>query len=369
MPKLIQVPEKTLRVLSLNMQWGSGPEDNEPNFMGDKPISKKEIDHNLDEIVDLIDEVNPEIIELQEVDKCSGRTYFMDQTKEIVQKIAKKRDQKPYNSVFASCIELYQHRLEEEIEKLIGTATKFLKINRFEFGRKLKHFVPFVLEKYNDKKYAWIFNKLNLEPGRLPPGKITLHFGNAILVHPDYPIKGVKHEYFFRPSAIPIMYFNIMSRRDERKNILRIKIDYCPDVPEKIPLYVINTHLENYDKYNRQKQANILYEKLNERSGAHKIVAGDFNDSKIIHRFINHPNMSHFNELVEQEQKYATYPAWKDFPDSLFDAILPSRYLTIENYFVHPKKVSDHYAVVADITINHDLVPENLLKRMLERSG
>ena len=367
MPKLIQVPEKTLRVLSLNMQWGSGPENNEPFFMGNKPISLKDIDHNLEEIVELIDEVNPDIVGLQEADKCSGRTYFMDQTAEIVKKLAKKRDQPPYNSVFASTIDLDQNKLEEEVEKLIGKATKFLKIGRFEFGRKLKKFVPFVLEKYNDERCAWIFNKFNLETGRLPPEKIILHFGNAILVRPDYPIISIKHEYFFQPSAIPIMYFNIMSRRDERKNIVRVKIDYCPEIPEKIPLYVLNTHLENYDEDNRQKQANILYEQLNERSGAHKIVAGDFNDSKIVQRFLAHPNMNHFRELIEQEQKYTTYPAWKSAPDLLLDAILTSKFLTIKNYQFHPKKVSDHYAVVAEITINQDLVPENLLKRMLER--
>ena len=63
---LIQVPEITLRVMSLNMQFGAGSESKEGRFL--LHIPPKEQDYNLDNIINLIDEVNPVIICLQEVE-------------------------------------------------------------------------------------------------------------------------------------------------------------------------------------------------------------------------------------------------------------------------------------------------------------
>ena len=58
---------------------GFRSENNEP-FLGNKPFSK-DIDRNLEEIVQLIDEVNPDIVELQET--INARGHFMDRTAEV----------------------------------------------------------------------------------------------------------------------------------------------------------------------------------------------------------------------------------------------------------------------------------------------
>lgn len=352
MSRLVEVPEVILKVASLNMQNAAGAINGEKDFM--RPVSKKELDHNLDQIVNLMDEINPDIIYFQEADIASARTYFINQPEEISHKLAKKRNQKPFQIVTGSCVDLDEDKLREALE-------------RFKLG----DLTPFVRKLYDDERFAWFFDGVGLQTKMLPFGRIKLHFGNAILARPGLPITEVKHEYFFSPSAIPIMYLNIMRRKDERKSYLRCKIDYFPEVPEKIPLYVINTHFENNNEENRMKQARILYDKLHERSGAHKILAGDFNDrgEGSLDLLLSHPNLKCFEGFDAKKKDFATYPAWQNEAEYVFDAILVSKFLEISSYYVHPAKVSDHYAVVAEIKINHDLVPANILKQMLARSG
>ncbi len=386
MSKFIKVPEITLRVLSLNMQFAAGPENHEGTYMMHLP--RNEIDYNLDQIVELIEEANPDLICLQEADLMSARTHFMNQPREIAHRLAKKKNKEPYQVVTGSCVDLDQDKLQQELERL-----------------KLGFLVPFTRRMYDDKRFAWLFNKFSLETGRLPPGKIKIHFGNAILARPGLPIKAVKHEFFFQPSAIPITYLNIMRRKDERKSYLRCLVDYHPEIPEKIPLYIINTHFENNDERNRRLQSKILYEKLNEienneekklqsrilyeklneRSGAYKILAGDFNavplgpdavlDSEEIdsslERLLRHPNMKFWPDIYPQPGSdpqvpagYATYPSEK--PEQILDVIMASRFLEMTFYKVCPKRVSDHLAVVTDIKINQDLVPRSLLKQMIK---
>ena len=50
MVKFIEVPQVNLRVMSLNMQFGSGPVDNENDFMRHIPF--EEMVYNLQEIAD-----------------------------------------------------------------------------------------------------------------------------------------------------------------------------------------------------------------------------------------------------------------------------------------------------------------------------
>ncbi len=355
MPKLIQVPEVILKVMSLNMQYGAGPIDDEKNFMHPlHPIPKKELNANLDKIADLIEDINPDLICLQEADLASARTHFINQPQEISSRLARKKNQKPFQVITGSCVDLDQEKLQEAFDQI-----------------KLGFLMPLVRKLYDDDRFAWLFEKAGLQTKMLPPGRIKIHFGNAILVRPELPIREVKHEYFFQPSAIPIMYLNIMRRKDERKSYLRCKIDYFPRIAEKIPLYIINTHFENNEESNRVKQAKILYEKLYERSGAHKILAGDFNDrgEGSLDLLLRHPNLKYFEGLNEKRKKFASYPTWKDEPEEVFDAILASKFLEIAAYDVHPIKVSDHYAVVANVKINPDLVPKNILAQMLARSG
>lgn len=351
MSRLVEVPEVTLRVMSLNMQYGAGAIHGEKDFM--RHVPKKKLDHNLDQIVDLIDEINPDIINLQEADIASARTYFINQPDEISHRLAKKRNQKPFRVVTGSCIDLDEDKLRKALE-------------RFKLGA----LTPLVRKLYDDERFAWLFDRVGLQTKMLPPGRIKIHFGNAILTRPGLPITEVKHEYFFSPSAILIMYLNIMRRKDERKSYLRCEIDYFPEVSEKVPLYVINTHFENNNENNRIKQAKILYGKLHERSGAHKILAGDFNDrgEGSLDLLLSHPNLKCFEGFDAKKKEFATYPTWQDEAKYVFDAILASKFLEISSYYVHPTKVSDHYAVVAEVTINHDLVPRDLLKHMLAKS-
>ncbi|MBU0470217.1 MAG: hypothetical protein KKA62_06095 [Nanoarchaeota archaeon] len=351
---LIKVPEVKLRIMSLNTQYCAGSKDDEGDFM--KKKDKKELDHNKQKIAELIAEINPDIVCMQEVDKCSNRSHFEDQGEDIRRRVARITNQDRYNYEFGSCIDLDQKKMQELLDRY-----------------KLGFLVPAIRKYYEDKKYAWIFEKADVELGMLSPGEVKLHFGNAILTRPGLPIKEVKHEFFFRPSAILIMYLNIIRRKDERKSYLRCKIDYFPKVAEKIPLYVINTHFENNDPKKRIEQTNILYEKLHKRSGAHKILCGDFNDKGegVLEKIISHPNIKCYPGLLDDMKKFATYPTWKAPPDEVFDAILASQFLEIDSYEVLTDdryKVSDHYAVVADIRINHDLVPRNILKQMLTKS-
>lgn len=347
MPKLLQVPQINLRMMSLNMQYGSGPEDNERNLL--MPIPKREIDHNLDQIVDLVLQINPDVICLQEADRESSRTEYMNQPEEIAKRLSTARlDHGKYNVAFGSCVDLDEER--------------WGRISRW--ARSI----------YGNKRYEWLVQKLNIEPNMIPNEKIKIHFGNAIIS--PYPLREVWHQYYVPPSWRPIMDFRIIRRIDERKSFIRCQLDYHPEIQEKVPLYVINTHFECKNEKNREQQSKILYKELHERSGSHNVLLGDFNAEPLnpeidiekkkidaaLERLLRHPNTRHF-QGVHGDPACFTYPSWK--PTNLFDTIITSKYVEIESYYVHPQRVSDHLAVVAEIKINPDLVPENTLRKLL----
>lgn len=350
---LIQVPEITLRVMSLNMQFCAGPESKEGRFL--LHIPQKEQDYNLDNIVNLIDEINPDIICLQEVEFGSSRTGYVDQSLEIVQRLARKQQKKkePYFVETGTCLDFDEKR--------------FKRI--FELARYL----------YGEERSQWIFRKLGIDKQEVPKD-VRLLFGNATLSR--YPFTEKIYAFFIEPYWEPLMALNIIRRKDERKSLLACRVNYCPEIEEKVPLFVYNTHLENKDEKNRKLQSRKLYDKLSKRSDAHKILAMDGNAEPLgadydleseekdesLERLLRHPEMRYFQGIYPQEERepkkyFATYPSHQ--PSEILDTILISKYLEIINYRVHPARVSDHLAVIADIKINTDLVKENLLKQIV----
>ncbi len=355
---LVQVPEITLRIMSLNMQFAAGPESKEGKFL--LHIPQKEQDHHLDNIVNLIYEINPDIVCLQEVEFGSSRTGYLDQALEIVKLLAlkqeRKQKQEPYHLEIGTCLDFDEKSLE-----------RFWKVARYL---------------YQEERSQWIFKKLNIDKQELPTEKVRLHFGNAILSR--YPLKEKDHDFFIPPYWGPLMDVNIIRRKDERKSWLVCRVNYHPEIAEKVPLFVYNIHLENKDEKNRKLQSKILYNKLSKRSDAHKILTLDGNAEPLgadyrlesglkdesLERLLRHPEMKYFEGMYSQkgEQEinrlyYATYPSNR--PSQILDTVLASEYLQITNYLVHPARVSDHLAVVADIKIKSDLVQENILKQMV----
>ncbi|MDP3698150.1 MAG: endonuclease/exonuclease/phosphatase family protein [Nanoarchaeota archaeon] len=349
---LIQVPEITLRVLSLNMQFGAGPESKEGKFLLHFP--PQEQDHNLDNIVNLIEEVDPHIICLQEVEFGSSRTGFVNQAQEIVQRLAKKQEREPYHLETGTCLEFDEKR--------------FRRI--WELARYL----------YGEERSQWIFRKLDIDKQELPKEKIKIDFGNAILSR--YPLKDKTHHFFTPPYSRLLMDINIIRRKDERKSLLICRVDYHPEIAEKVPLFVYNTHLENKDPENRKRQSKILYDQLSQRNNVHKILAIDGNAEPLgedydlesgsqdesLERLLRHPEMRFFPGIYprpdkEPARRFATYPSHQ--PAQVLDTTLTSKYVEIVNYRVHPARVSDHLAVIADIKINADLVRENILKQLV----
>ena len=349
---LLQVPEISLRVMSLNMQFGAGSESKEKRFLLHQ--APQEQDHNLDNIVNLIDEINPDIICLQEVEFCSSRTGFVNQAQEIIQRLAKKQEREPYHLETGTCLEFDEKRLE-----------RFWKVARFL---------------YQEERSQWIFKKLGIDKQELPKEKIKIDFGNAILSR--YPLKEKDHDFFIPPYWSPLMDINIIRRKDERKSWLVCRVNYHPEIAEKVPLFIYNIHLENNDEENRKLQSKILYNKLSKRKDAHKILTMDGNAEPLgadyelesgvkdesLERLLRHPEMRYFPGIYPQPEReppqyFATYPSHQ--PSQILDTILVSEYLEITNYRIHPTKVSDHLAVIADIKINADLVQENILKQIV----
>ena len=348
---LVEVPEITLRVMSLNMQFGAGPESREGKFL--LHISKKEQDHNLNNIVNLIDEVNPDLVSLQEVEFGSSRTGYINQVLEIVQRLAKKQQQQ-YHFETGTCLDFDEKRLK----------------NLWKIARFL----------YQEERSQWIFKKLDIDKQPLPKEETRLHFGNAILSR--YPLTEKIHDFFIPPYWGPFMDFNIIRRKDERKSFLVCRVNYHSEIAEKVPLFVYNTHLENNDGKNRRNQSKILYNKLNKRNNAHKILTMDGNAEPLgaeyelesgkqdesLERLLRHPGMRYFPGIYPQPdrapaQYFATFPSQQ--PIQILDTILTSEYLQIVNYRVHHAQVSDHLAVIADIKIKADLVQENILKQIV----
>lgn len=349
---LLQVPEISLRVMSLNMQFGAGPESKEGKFL--LHIPHKEQDHNLDQIVKLIDEVNPDVVCLQEVEFGSSRSGYIDQSVEIVKRLALKQKQEPYYLETGTCLDFDEKKLE-----------RFWKVARYL---------------YQEERSQWIFRKLGIDKQKLPKENVRIQFGNAILSR--YPLKEKDHDFFIPPYWDPLMDVNIIRRKDERKSWLVCRVNYHSEIAEKVPLFIYNTHLENNDEENRKIQSKILYNKLSKRADAHKILALDGNAEPLgsdydlesgkkdesLERLLRHPNLQYFPGIYPQPEKeparyFATYPSHQ--PTQILDTILISEYLEFTNYRVIKEKVSDHLAVVADIKIKADLVQENLLKQIV----
>jgi len=349
---LLQVPEISIRVMSLNMQFGAGPESREGKFLLHLPADEQ--DNNLNNIVKLIDEVNPDIICLQEVEFGSSRSGYVDQSLEIVQRLAKKQQQEPYQVEIGTCLDFDEKRLK-----------RFWKVARYLYG---------------EERSQWIFRRLNIDKQELPKEKVRLNFGNAILSR--YPLKEKDHDFFIPPYWRPLMDVNIIRRKDERKSWLICRVNYHPEIAEKVPLFVYNTHLENNDPKNRKLQSKMLYNQLSKRNDAHKILAMDGNAEPLgaeydlesgtrdesLERLLRHPQMEYFPGIYPSQDKtpaqyFATFPSHR--PSQILDTVLVSEYLEIVNYRVHPTRVSDHLAVIADIKINADLVQENILKKIV----
>ena len=331
---IIQVPEISVRVMSLNMQYGAGPEDRGEMFLEEVP--KKELEHNIDSIVNLIYEVNPDIICLQEVDRESGRTYFMDQLGEITKRLAKKQQCDPYNAEFGSCVDF------DEKKDLLS------KIAR-----------PF----YNRRGVKKFLDRRGFHTDSVPKKKIRLHFGNATMTRDKYPIREKNHFYFIPPYWNPLMTLNIMLQRDERKSLLVCRVNYFPEIEDKIPLYVFNTHFDSSNEKNRRIQSEFMYRLLNNMQDSHNIVAGDFNETSMegsLKKFLSHPGLNLYSKihlsLAENPEllDYATYPSKK--PSKTYDLILASNFIEMIDYYVHTRRVADHLAVVSELKIKPNLV-------------
>ncbi len=377
---LIQVPEITLRVMSLNMQYAAGQEVGEKNFL--KHIPLKEQEHNLDAIVNVIEEANPDIVLLQEADHGSSRTDFVNQPEYIVKQLAQKHQSLQY------------HPPE------VSSDLKFDERKSMRFYKAARYF-------YHGKRAKFLFDKLGIQTDMLPPEPVVLDFGKAILS--KYPLREKKHDFFIPPYWNPWMNFNIIRQKDERKSLLVCRVNYHQEIEEKVPLFVYNIHLENKNSENRKSQSKILYRRLDEhfeehqdeeadeqkrrqsefvynklskRKDVHKILAGDFNAEPLeaeydlesgtkdesLERLLRHPQMQFFPGIYPQQNKkpaphFATYPS--NQPSQILDTILISKYLEFTNYRVDRIRVSDHLAVIADIKINADLVQENLLKEIV----
>lgn len=321
---LIEIPPISLRVMSLNMQYAAGPHSDK-NFLMHIPWVEQ--DYNLQSITDLIDEVNPDFVFLQEADKSSSRTDFIDQPKELIKRLGMKGQ--AYHSSFGSCMDL-----DEKKWSWAWNVLRFL---------------------YGQKSLRGMFEYLGIESYQLPEEAVHLHFGNAILS--KRPIVTEEHHFFKQPYWDPLMNFNILRRKDERKSFLACEVEY-PHEFEKIPISLKDVHLENADQEHRQRQAKYLSLRLKRKTDSYKIMAGDFNagpqrkedDDNSLEQLLKHPEMKYWQDIKDNTEKYATYPS--EAPDKLIDTILVSKHLEIVHYFVHPKKVSDHLAVVADIKIN-----------------
>jgi len=341
---LIKVPETIIKVMSLNMQYAAGPECR-PNkdFLRKVPWEAQR--HNLIQIVNLINEIDPDLVVLQEVDKYSGRTDFVDQADIIARGVAKKRgEEKTYNVEFGSCIDLDQKKMGKI----------------WEIARNL----------YQRDRAKWVFKNLGIETDAVPDGPIRLHFGNATLS--KLPVKEREHTFFRPPYWEPWMNLNLIRRKDERKSKLVCRVNYYEEVPEKIPLYVYNTHLADASPENRKKQSKIICKAIEQRKNAHIVLGGDLNaelrdDS--IKALIEGSMMKGYEGLYLDGEdvhcpEYSTFPS--ENPHELLDTILISEYLEYVSYEVHPARVSDHLAVVAEVRIKQDLVPESRLKRIID---
>ena len=334
------------------MQYGAGPECNEERFL--VHIPERELNHNLDSIVALIDEVSPDIVCLQEVEFGSSRSGFVDESSEIVRRLARKQNLDPYYLETGTCLDFDERKFER-------------------FWRAARYF-------YGEERSQWIFRKLNIDKQDLPKERIRLHFGNAILSR--FPLREKTHDFFIPPYWSPRMDINIIRRKDERKSLLACRVDYHPEIAEKVPLFVYNTHLENNNLRNRRLQSRILYDKLSRTINAHKILALDGNAEPLgpdydlesgekdesLERLLRHPEMYYFPGINPQPNEgsahyFATSPSQQ--PVRILDTVLVSKYLEIVNYRVHPVTVSDHRAVIADIRINADLVRESILRRVI----
>ena len=80
--------DKNIRIMSWNIGYGALG-DNADFFMdGGKMVntaSKERVRYNLDGIIDRIDEINPDILLIQEMDRNSTRSHFVDEYKYIQQ--------------------------------------------------------------------------------------------------------------------------------------------------------------------------------------------------------------------------------------------------------------------------------------------
>ncbi len=298
--------------------------------------------HNLDNIVELLLEINPDFICLQEVDFFSWRTDFVNQATYIANALAKKSNGKrSYNVEFESSFNLDEKKYK-----------RLWKIGRYFYGR---------------DRAKWVFKNLGIPHVKIPNEPVKLHFGNATLS--KFPIKKKEH-YFFRPPYWePWMNFNIIRRADERKSRLVCRVNYYEEIAEKIPLFIYNTHLENTEGYHRRNQSEILSSALDKRQNAHIVLAGDLNaepGDEAIEKLLRHPKMKFYPDYYPQTKtdKYSTFPS--DSPDETLDTVLISEFLEYVSYQVHPRRVSDHLAVVTEIKINQDLVPKNKLKQMID---
>lgn len=329
---LIKVPEMNLTVLSLNVQYFSGPENNERTFLKGK-ISIKEQDHYIDELVKKAYQEDVSVLCLQEIDHESGRTGRRDQAEEVRKKLEEITTEKHYLQ-FGSCIDLD----EGKYPLFWGSARKTKRVLKI----------------------------LGVDTDQLPEDPVRLHFGNATISRS--PLSEETHHYYIPRTWDPWMYIKMIFNKDEWKSLLACKLDYCPEIAEKVPLYIYNTHLENADKKNRQYQFKYLGNELRSRENAHKILAGDFNEDPTdqAHReLINQTEIKVYREIdpnihPQVPPQYITHPA----TGGALDAVHISEFLEFVSYRIDDPQISDHKMVLAKIKINQDLVPESILRQL-----
>lgn len=155
MPRL--KPGQTIKILSWNVQYmagkdyvffydlldGSGPDD--------RPSSKS-IAETLDEVARIIQEENPDLVLLQEMDLGADRTDRMDQTAELQKRLAK-----PYG-----CITRAYYWKADFVPhpRILGSAgMQLVTLSRFEISESLRHqlaLIPanVIYQQFNIKRAA-----------------------------------------------------------------------------------------------------------------------------------------------------------------------------------------------------------------------
>lgn len=367
-PGIEKIPAIPIRVFNLNMQYGAGADEQDSKFL--QTIPRETMYKNLDNIIEKIrsrapplhkDRPIPYIITLQEVDFGSSRTHNIDQADYIARSLGFPYVAKAHNIVF-----------DEN-----------------------SHFWKFARNYVYSRKSQWeaLLNMLSTYKVDLPEEPIKLDFGLATIS--NYPIDHIKNVPFTRRSRIPLLDNIQMFRlKDERKSYLECRVDYAPDIHKKIPLLVVNTHLDTRNAELRKQEGRKLIKAADDHwKHMHYVLAGDLNSEPIgsayplggpeadalelmiakkslfqcYHELHPDHQKEESEESDEDSKEYAQPDPRKYFthasrrPRKMVDMILTSPHVTFQGYQVLRTYISDHRPVIADLLLPSDYTKKSRL--------